>query len=138
MENNPDRFSIIARSRKQVARPHASRARCDPPISARRSPSSLRSRSEIPISSKPAVRNFVPKIVESFRAEEVKLRNVEMKIGRGRKIRFKGLHPLFSSTLRIYGVKQCTAGRRGPATGKYLRPGSKTTLLSGRDALKQF
>ncbi|GBP71062.1 hypothetical protein EVAR_49400_1 [Eumeta japonica] len=40
MENNPDRFSVIARSRKQVARPHASRARCDPPISARRSPSS--------------------------------------------------------------------------------------------------
>ncbi|GBP94758.1 hypothetical protein EVAR_64658_1 [Eumeta japonica] len=30
MENNPDRFSVIARSRKQVARPHASRARCDP------------------------------------------------------------------------------------------------------------
>ncbi|GBP53761.1 hypothetical protein EVAR_84244_1 [Eumeta japonica] len=40
MENNPDRFSVIARSRKQVARPHASCARCDPPISARRSPSS--------------------------------------------------------------------------------------------------
>ncbi|GBP56141.1 hypothetical protein EVAR_23580_1 [Eumeta japonica] len=40
MENNPDRFSVIARSRKQVARPHASHARCDPPISARRSPSS--------------------------------------------------------------------------------------------------
>ncbi|GBP21592.1 hypothetical protein EVAR_9777_1 [Eumeta japonica] len=40
MENNPDRISVIARSRKQVARPHASRARCDPPISARRSPSS--------------------------------------------------------------------------------------------------
>ncbi|GBP78602.1 hypothetical protein EVAR_65030_1 [Eumeta japonica] len=40
MENNPDRFSVIARSRKQVARPHASSARCDPPISARRSPSS--------------------------------------------------------------------------------------------------
>ncbi|GBP52112.1 hypothetical protein EVAR_42015_1 [Eumeta japonica] len=40
MENNLDRFSVIARSRKQVARPHASRARCDPPISARRSPSS--------------------------------------------------------------------------------------------------
>ncbi|GBP40135.1 hypothetical protein EVAR_20276_1 [Eumeta japonica] len=40
MENNPDRFSVIARSRKQVARPHASRARCDPPVSARRSPSS--------------------------------------------------------------------------------------------------
>ncbi|GBP73372.1 hypothetical protein EVAR_60606_1 [Eumeta japonica] len=40
MENNPDRFSVIARSRKQVARPLASRARCDPPISARRSPSS--------------------------------------------------------------------------------------------------
>ncbi|GBP19714.1 hypothetical protein EVAR_8874_1 [Eumeta japonica] len=40
MENNPDRFSVIARSRKQVARPHASRAWCDPPISARRSPSS--------------------------------------------------------------------------------------------------
>ncbi|GBP41261.1 hypothetical protein EVAR_32987_1 [Eumeta japonica] len=40
MENNPERFSVIARSRKQVARPHVSRARCDPPISARRSPSS--------------------------------------------------------------------------------------------------
>ncbi|GBP22971.1 hypothetical protein EVAR_95372_1 [Eumeta japonica] len=40
MENNPDRFSVIARSRKQVARPHARRARCDPPISVRRSPSS--------------------------------------------------------------------------------------------------
>ncbi|GBP76264.1 hypothetical protein EVAR_60813_1 [Eumeta japonica] len=40
MENNPDRFSVIARSRKQVARLHASRVRCDPPISARRSPSS--------------------------------------------------------------------------------------------------
>ncbi|GBP22219.1 hypothetical protein EVAR_10729_1 [Eumeta japonica] len=40
MENNPDRFSVIARSRKQVARPHTSRAWCDPPISARRSPSS--------------------------------------------------------------------------------------------------
>ncbi|GBP25899.1 hypothetical protein EVAR_81783_1 [Eumeta japonica] len=40
MENKPDRFSVIARSCKQVARPHASRARCDPPISARRSPSS--------------------------------------------------------------------------------------------------
>ncbi|GBP22760.1 hypothetical protein EVAR_13551_1 [Eumeta japonica] len=40
MKNNSDRFSVIARSRKQVARPHASRARCDPPISARRSPSS--------------------------------------------------------------------------------------------------
>ncbi|GBP65655.1 hypothetical protein EVAR_53465_1 [Eumeta japonica] len=40
MENNPDRFSVIARSRKQVARPQTSRARCDPPISARRSPSS--------------------------------------------------------------------------------------------------
>ncbi|GBP08328.1 hypothetical protein EVAR_78800_1 [Eumeta japonica] len=40
MENNPDRFSVIARSRKQVARPNASRARCDPPISARRTPSS--------------------------------------------------------------------------------------------------
>ncbi|GBP39801.1 hypothetical protein EVAR_88302_1 [Eumeta japonica] len=40
MENNPDRFSVIARSRKQVARLHASRARCDTPISARRSPSS--------------------------------------------------------------------------------------------------
>ncbi|GBP45137.1 hypothetical protein EVAR_95788_1 [Eumeta japonica] len=40
MENNPDRFSVIARSRKRVARPHASRAWCDIPISARRSPSS--------------------------------------------------------------------------------------------------
>ncbi|GBP83124.1 hypothetical protein EVAR_90279_1 [Eumeta japonica] len=40
MENNPDRFLVIARSRKQVVRPHASRARCDTPISARRSPSS--------------------------------------------------------------------------------------------------
>ncbi|GBP46855.1 hypothetical protein EVAR_78557_1 [Eumeta japonica] len=40
MEKNPDRFSVIARSRKQVARPHASRARCDRPINARRSPSS--------------------------------------------------------------------------------------------------
>ncbi|GBP92654.1 hypothetical protein EVAR_67708_1 [Eumeta japonica] len=40
MENNPDQFSVIARSRKQVAQPHASRARCDPPISARCSPSS--------------------------------------------------------------------------------------------------
>ncbi|GBP78643.1 hypothetical protein EVAR_98570_1 [Eumeta japonica] len=40
MENNPDRFLVIPRSRKQVARPHASRVRCDPPISARRSTSS--------------------------------------------------------------------------------------------------
>ncbi|GBP65915.1 Histone deacetylase 8 [Eumeta japonica] len=72
MENNPDRFSVIARSRKQVARPHASRARCDPPISARRSPSSLRSRSKIAISSKPAVRNFVPKFYAILRHDSVK------------------------------------------------------------------